>query len=110
MRRQSDFNRSGRPDVLVCPQVAQPVAWGRETEIAPGVMNSLRCIADVKDRDVAVSAGVSTRLGPRRPNHNVVSSNNGMIVPGVLIDRNDLGVGEQRSGPVISLQQIAAHD
>src|SRR5882762_4176380 len=88
MRRQSDFNRSVRPEVLVCPQVAQPVASGRETKIAPGVMKSLRCIADVEDRNVAVSAGVSTGLGPRRPNHNVVSIDNGTIISGMLVHRD----------------------
>ena len=114
MRRESDFNRSGRPAVCVCPQVAQSVAWCRETEIAPGVMNSLCGIADVEDGDVevpaGVSAGVSAGLGSRGPNHNVVSGDNRMIVPGVLIDRDDLGVGEQESGPGIGQQQIAAHD
>src|SRR6266511_493027 len=106
MCRQGDFNRSGRPDVLVCPQVAQRVTWGQQTEIAPGVMNSSCCVADVEDGDVGASAG----LRPRSPNNKVVGSDDGMIVPGVLIDRDNLGVGEQRCGPVIRQQQIAAHD
>ena len=109
MRRQSDFKRSGRPAVCVCPQVAQSVAWSRETEIAPRVMNGLCGIADVEDCDVEV-AGVSAGLGLRGPNHNVVSGDNRMIVAGVLIDRDDFGVGEQGSGPGIGQQQIATHD
>src|SRR6266511_2058893 len=106
MCRQGDFNRSGRPDVLVCPQVAQRVTWGQQTEIAPGVMNSSCCVTDVEDGDVGGFAG----LRPCSPNNNVVGSDDGMIVPGVLIDRDNLGVGEQRRGPVIRQQQIAAHD
>src|SRR5258705_1021329 len=76
MRRESDFKRSGRPAVRVCPQVAQSVSWSRETEIAPGVTNCVCGIADVEDCEVRVPAGVSAGLGPRGPNHNVVSGDN----------------------------------
>ena len=65
MRRESDFKRSGRPAVRVCPQVAQSVSWSRETEIAPGVMNGLCGIADVEDCDVEVPAGVSPVRSPK---------------------------------------------
>src|SRR5882724_3664294 len=100
MRRQSAFKGKCRPDVLVCPQVAHPVAWRRETEIFPRVMCGLSGIADVKYCDVRVSTG----LGPRGPYHDVVSSDDGMIIRGVLIDRDDLGVSKQRSGPGIGQQ------
>src|SRR4029077_16651304 len=73
-------------------------------------MDSLLGIADIEDCDVGVSTGVSNGLGPRGPNHNTVSSDDGMILRRMLINRDDLGVSEQRSGPGIGLQQIAAHD
>ena len=66
MRRESDFKRSGRPAVRVCPQVAQSVSWSRETEITPGVMNGLCGIADVEDRDVEVPAEVPAGVSPVR--------------------------------------------
>ncbi len=106
MTRQIDPDRSRRSDVGVCPQVAQPIAWGRETEISPGIVSGLCRITDIEDCDIGVSAG----LRPGGPNYNVVSSNDGMVIPGVLIDRDHLRVSEQRPGPVIRLQQIAAHN
>ena len=106
MWRESDLKRSSRSKVCVCPQIAQPVACSRETKIAPAVMNGLGVIADIEDCDVRIS----TRPGPRRPNYNAVSGDDRMILSGVLIDRDDRGVGKQRRGPVIGLQQIATHD
>lgn len=71
------------------PEIPHLVARGRETEIAPRVMNALFCLADVEDGDVSIPAS----LRSRRPDHDVVSCDDWTIVRRVLIDRDNLGVG-----------------
>ncbi len=91
---------------MAFPKIAQAVARGGETEVAPVVLNSLGGVADVKDSDVRVT----TDLRPCRPNHNTFSGDDRTIVAGMLIDRDDLGIGQQGSRPRVHPQRIASHD
>ena len=45
----------------------------------------------------------------RHPHYRLVRRDGGMIPGGVLIHRDDLGIGEQRSRPGIGPGQVAAH-
>src|ERR1700683_2211719 len=46
---------------------------------------------------------------PGEPNNNLVGSNNRMILSGGLIDCDHLRIGQQGSGPLVGLEQIAPH-
>src|SRR3954451_7396598 len=103
MRRQRrESYRLCGTKIPVLPEIAQLINASCESQFAESEPNRLRGIADVEDRHVIVSAGFRTC----RPSNQTVTRERWPIFFGVLIDGNHFGVGKQRSGPGISLQQI----
>ena len=106
MGRKSEINKFLGAEVFMFPKVTKAVLTALEAQSLPGIVKWLWHGVEVENGNVDAIAGF--RSG--QPDGGFVRRDDGMAAGGMLIDADQLGIGERGLGPVVAQSEIAAHD
>jgi len=90
----------------VFPEIAELVGSTLQAQILPSVVKRLRRCVEIENGDVRAIAGFRSGY----PNSSLVGRDGGMAASGVLIDTDQLCIGERGFSPLVRQSEIAAHD
>src|SRR5271154_278463 len=105
MRSQGHVEFLGRTKILVFPKIADVVSTLANSDLRPGVPQRLRLLRAIEDGDVIAIAILRFRC----PDFASVGRYRDSWIARMLVDVEELMIGQQRCGPYVVVGKVAAH-
>src|SRR5580704_15636334 len=103
---EREVDKFFRTQVLMLPKIAEFVVGAFEAKVFPGIVERLRRGIEIEEGDVDAIA----RFWSGKPDRRLIGREYGMATGGMLINADQLGIGERSLSPFVAQREISSHD